>query len=537
MFKQLEQLVKTYNEEHGEAGGRAFLQRYESQTVKTTWEGATSDQPLVLAICTPLMARAHELVRQAGELVYCDSTSSLDRYNCPTFVMSTCTSAGGIPLGVVITSGESEEVITEAMTFLKTVLPSNSFYGKGSSGPDICITDDSDAERAALRNIWPYTTLLLCIFHHLQSWWSWLWDAKHGIAKEDRQPIMLLVKSMLFTSNECDFQRKYNAVTQETPDSYATQYPNLLHRLQQLWERRSEWALSYRVDKMMRGNHTNNYAEAGMRIIKEIVFGRIKAYNLIQMFQFVTITMEKYFVNRLLDMAHSRFRPGIAVRYKELHNLQKTITGTTTLRDSTYLVTEDVENIGELEYLVDMDIGVCSCSRGCNGAACKHQAAVAKAFSICPVNLAPYYSKEARKMFADLAIGGGAMATDFYADLRSPSHINSTIHAATEQPGNEKSVTESSNVESTLDESDIRCTLMDYDEPDTLEEKINTFRGSIREIEEDILTRVREADPNFISGLCKFISTYKKMQKSSYAPNATIAYAFHNFGRPDSKLK
>jgi len=47
--------------------------------------------------------------------VYCDSTSSLDRYNCPTFIMSTCTSAGGIPLGVVFTSGESEEVITAAI--------------------------------------------------------------------------------------------------------------------------------------------------------------------------------------------------------------------------------------------------------------------------------------------------------------------------------------------------------------------------------------------------------------------------------------
>ena len=52
---------------------------------------------------------------------------------------------------------------------------------------------------------------------------------------------------------------------------------------------------SYRVEKMMRGN---NYAEAGMRIIKEIVFGRVKAYNLIQMFQFVT--MEKYHQYRLL---------------------------------------------------------------------------------------------------------------------------------------------------------------------------------------------------------------------------------------------
>ena len=81
------------------------------------------------------------------------------------------------------------------------------------------------------------------------------------------------------------------------------------------------------------------------------------------------------------------------------------------------------------------------------------------------------------------------------------------------------------------------CTLMDYNEPDTLEEQVNTFRGSIREIEEDILARVREADPNFFSGLCKFISTYRKMQQSSHAPNSTIAYTFHNFGRPDSKLK
>ena len=52
-----------------------------------------------------------------------------------------------------------------------------------------------------------------------------------------------------------------------------------------------EWALSHRLEKTMRGNHTNNYAGAGMRIIKDC-FGRIKAYNRIQMFQFITVTME-----------------------------------------------------------------------------------------------------------------------------------------------------------------------------------------------------------------------------------------------------
>ena len=70
------------------------------QPEKATWE--TSNQPLVFVICTLMMPRIHKLVRQAGELVYCDSTSSLDRYNCPTLiVMSTCTSAGSILLGVV----------------------------------------------------------------------------------------------------------------------------------------------------------------------------------------------------------------------------------------------------------------------------------------------------------------------------------------------------------------------------------------------------------------------------------------------------
>ena len=67
----------------------------------------------------------------------------------------------------------------------------------------------------------------------------------------------------------------------------------------------------------MRSNYTNNYAEGGIQIIKEIVFDRVKAYNLIQMFQFIEITIKQYFCNYLLDLAHSRYRLGIAIKYKD----------------------------------------------------------------------------------------------------------------------------------------------------------------------------------------------------------------------------
>lgn len=91
------------------------------------------------------MTRAHQMLRQSGELVYVDATSSLDRYNFPMFIISTCTPAGGLPLGVVITSGEDK---TTALICLKSVLPQNAFNGRGPQGPEMCITDDCAAERA-----------------------------------------------------------------------------------------------------------------------------------------------------------------------------------------------------------------------------------------------------------------------------------------------------------------------------------------------------------------------------------------------------
>ena len=56
---------------------------------------------------------------------------------------------------------ESEDVSTEAMTVLTNT---NTFYGKRFSGSEICITD---AERAALGNIWPGTTFLYASFAEL----------------------------------------------------------------------------------------------------------------------------------------------------------------------------------------------------------------------------------------------------------------------------------------------------------------------------------------------------------------------------------
>ena len=383
MFVKLEDVIKDYNEQHKLQGGKALLQRFEKtpHTKSDSWDEkpcSRTDTPLALAVCTPLMARAHTLLRQAGELVYCDSTASLDRYNCPTFIMSTSSSGGGIPLGVVITSGESEDTLTESFSHLKSVLPTNAFYGRGNNGPQLFITDDSEAEKNALNNIWPEAKQILCIFHYLQCWWKWLWDNAHGILLEDRQSIMHIIRSLVYNRNEVALELQYKLLLNTTsPESYTLKYPQLVSRLESFWDRRLEWALAYRALSMTRGNNTNNYAEASIRVLKEIVFGRVKAYNLIQMFYFVVTTMEMYYSNRLLDIAHSRYRPGTLLRYKYLENQQDYISSMQHIRENIYMVHETKDG-QTLDYLVEMEIGICSCPTGCTGAACRHQAAVAK---------------------------------------------------------------------------------------------------------------------------------------------------------------
>ena len=63
------------NYENKAKGRKAVLQRFEAKH-----KGI--DITLVLAVCTPVMARVHTMVPQSAEIAFCDSTAGLDiRYN------------------------------------------------------------------------------------------------------------------------------------------------------------------------------------------------------------------------------------------------------------------------------------------------------------------------------------------------------------------------------------------------------------------------------------------------------------------------
>ena len=151
------------------------------------------------------MACVHEPVYRAGEITFCDCTSSLAILHyqfCPWHT---------VHLGVILSSDEREETLSKGLDMLKSILPEKAFFGRGASaGPKVIMTDDSATERAALQQAWP-STILLCTFHFLQRRWTWMWEGKNNIRKEHRKLLIDQVKGMVYAGSETTLLELYSS--------------------------------------------------------------------------------------------------------------------------------------------------------------------------------------------------------------------------------------------------------------------------------------------------------------------------------------
>lgn len=246
MFSDLEKILGDYNEQ--KSGGCAKF-------------GRCGDQYHV-AICSPIMSRAHEKLVQSSELVMVDAAGGIDRQRHRIYFFVTPTAAGGIPLGALITSSEKEEIFHSAISSLKECLPSRSFFNTGC--PKVFLTDNDLKERRSLKQQFPAALTMLCIFHVLKAMWSWLCDTKHGIDKCDRQELYFCFKNILYASSETEFQKQAEKFTLS---SVHKKYGKFQKYFSSLLKSKLDWALCFRQGLPLRGNNTTNYVEVVFRIL------------------------------------------------------------------------------------------------------------------------------------------------------------------------------------------------------------------------------------------------------------------------------
>ena len=413
--------MQIFQKEYGASSGEEMLhdlaasvKRYNSEQQQECCKMAQVEHNIVIAICTPLMQRVHRKHPCSGELVFVDASAGMDRFDCQVFVIMTHSAAGGLPLGILFTTSSSRATVTAALNLYTELLSSDAFYGRGERGPQVFMTDDCDTERQSLAAVFPESTLLLCIFHVLQAAWRFLWNARNAIRLEDRAYLLGLVKSLVYAASDADITELYANIQR---DETARQYRSFLLYVASIYERRHMWAVCYRVQLPVRGNNTNNYVEAFMRVLKDQIFERVRAYNPIKLLDFMMSRMIGYYERRLTDLANGRMDAVLSKRY---------------LPGGPLIAIDDVKRLNQgmmfevrsqsdqtVTYTVDMSVSMCTCPIGFNGAPCKHQYACMKHFGIHTHNFHPIDDEEMRAHLLYLATGQDDVQSGWFAPLRS----------------------------------------------------------------------------------------------------------------------
>jgi hypothetical protein len=355
------------------------------------------DNPLTIAIVTPIMRRAHSL-QCAGEIVFVDSSGSCDQGGSTVTFLFTACKTGGIPLGVVIHESQSESNYKQAFDLLLNVIGPNGFGKKGQ--PSVVMTDDSAAERSALKQVFPLAELLLCAFHICQAMWRWLWDSNHRISNTDKQQLMHDFRLVVFEHDTVQVEELFKGLIMSRQ---AKQYPHFITYVGSLWLRRKEWCLSFRTSLQTKGNNTNNIVEASIRIFKDIVLDRCRAFNAAALVDFICNILESYHQRRLLKFASCKVT-GPELHYRRFCSRAATLT-VVSVSNSTFHVTSATDD--QLLYTVSTADGVvlCDCYAGQGGAFCKHICAVALAGNAQCIAASPKLSFVDRVEVAKLALG------------------------------------------------------------------------------------------------------------------------------------
>lgn len=158
--------------------------------------------PWAVIIVTPIMKRCQDLTH-SGETIFIDSTSSVDATQSTLTIMLTASKAGALPIAIFVHEGQTEESYFQIFTLLNKY--STSAFG-GKKSPMAFMTDNSSAEKNALRMVWPESRQLLCHFHVAQAEWRWLMSSKNQIPLNERRTYMKHFQQMMYSDTEGNFE-------------------------------------------------------------------------------------------------------------------------------------------------------------------------------------------------------------------------------------------------------------------------------------------------------------------------------------------
>ena len=186
-------------------------------------------------------------------------------------------------------------------------------------------------------------------------------------------------------------------------------------------------------------------------------------------------------------------------------------------------------------YVVDCNLGICTCQQGLNGNACPHQAAVALKFGINNINFIPQTANE-RFNLATLAVGSNQnfRVSQFVSLHQKEIENNPDFCGDCETEKEMLPRLIDNNIAEPAEDSDCSTSAHPSDEMDDPEGiSLHEILKLHNEVSEDIEYRLRMSDNNFRKCYLNYLTLYKKIISKcrGQAPISALASAYVQFGK------
>ena len=523
VFEKSQQLIKQFDKDCQEQNPLPDGKYYAK--ISQTEDGETC-----VVICDPFMQRVHATVPQSGELVLIDATSNLDRCDSKLIHIVCPTPIGSLPLADIVVTREDTKTLKFAFELLEYVLPDQAFYGRGhSKGPQCVMTDDCDAERIALAETWPDAVLLLCVFHVLQAIWTWLWDGKHQIEHKDRQTLLIMFRYVLYAETEGELSERLEELY---ADETVLKYPQFYHHLlKHTFPKMQAWSVQRRISERLptSSNNTNNLVESSFRYVKDIMFNRLRVFNLTEMLSLV-LDRSEWYVNKVIDAANDRIQSWLKNCNSRYVMKLPNIDPDTIVQMNAHVYLVPSESDTDLSYVVDMETRRCTCFQGRLAGPCKHKYLVAHTKNVASFDVIPTNSPRMRQIYMYLGTGKHTPLSWFLDKQASLFGENDGTSPADENVPVDENVPADENVQAGEDGA-IENRMEDRyleDEMTDAQELKEKLKNTLKVLSDKLCGRI---DSDLV-GYAKAISTFEKtVNKLPTKSDAALQKSLCSFGK------
>ncbi|XP_065648764.1 uncharacterized protein LOC136078033 isoform X2 [Hydra vulgaris] len=252
---------------------------YEDNTVRLT---GTKETSLLFVYQNAWQKRL--LAKYGNELVLLDATYRTTRYALPLFFFVVKTNIDYQVVGLFVCENETEESISEALSFLKSWNNDlNPKYGMS----DYCVEEINSLEK-----VFEGCVVFICDFHREQAWDRWLKTKCNGLM-EDRQKIMGLLRIIAHADT---YEICESAIENLKISSYWTNHEALRNYISRYWLAiKHRWVTAYRHNRLLVNCNTNNGVERQHKTLKHKYLSNHRYSSLTRM---LTVVVEDFLCDK-----------------------------------------------------------------------------------------------------------------------------------------------------------------------------------------------------------------------------------------------